>query len=31
MQYVICDDEDVAKKMEDDVKEANPDALIIKV
>jgi len=31
VQYVICDDEDVAKKMEDDVKEANPDALIIKV
>ena len=31
VQYVICDDEDTAKKIEEDVKEANPEAVIVKV
>lgn len=31
VQYVICDDEDIAKKIEEDVKEANPEAVIVKV
>lgn len=31
VQYVICDDEDTAKRIEEDVKEANPEAVIVKV
>lgn len=30
VQYVICDDEDTAKRIEEDVKEANPEAVIVK-
>ena len=31
VQYVICDDENVAKGLEEEVKEVNPEAVIVKV